>query len=165
MINIHGGGAYGDKATALAALKEEIERLPEKVRVRLTLENDDRVFTPSDLLPVCQATGIPLVYDVHHHRCCPDDLSVNEATEQALATWNREPLFHLSSPVNGWSGPHPERHHDEIDPRDFPRCWMNLAITIDVEAKAKEVAVLNLLNRLKPAGEQRSPRGSKGNGK
>ena len=30
------------------------------------------------------------------------------ATSQALATWNREPLFHLSSPLAGWQGPRPE---------------------------------------------------------
>ncbi len=165
VINIHGGGAYGDKTTALMALTQEIERLPEKVRTRLTLENDDRVFTPSDLLPVCRATGIPLVYDVHHHRCCPDGLSVSAATEQALTTWNREPLFHLSSPINGWSGSHPQRHHDEIDPRDFPRSWLNLPITIDVEAKSKEVAILKLQSHLKIAGKINPPSERKGNAK
>ena len=42
--------------------------------------------------------GILLVYDVHHHRCNPDGLSVEEATSQAMATWDREPLFpHLQS--------------------------------------------------------------------
>lgn len=150
VINIHGGGAYGDKTTALAALVRQIEQLPDSIRDRLTLENDDRVFTPSDLLPVCRATQVPLVYDVHHHRCCPDGLSVAAATEAAMATWNREPLFHLSSPLNGWSGLSPERHHDEIAPRDFPRSWLSLAITVDVEAKAKETAVLKLLAYLKP---------------
>lgn len=150
VINIHGGGAFGDKPTALASLVRQIERLPDTIRQRLTLENDDRVFTPADLLPVCRATGVPLVYDVHHHRCCPDGLTVAAATEAALATWNREPLFHLSSPINGWSGPYPERHHDDIDPRDFPQSWLSLKITVDVEAKSKELAVLKLLGSLQP---------------
>jgi UV DNA damage endonuclease len=97
-----------------------------------------------DLLPICQKAGIPLVYDVHHHRCHPDTLTIEEATTQAIATWQREPLFHISSPLEGWSGPKPERHHDFIDPSDFPACWKPLAITVEVEAKAKEVAVLQL---------------------
>lgn len=150
VINIHGGGAFGDKPTALEALTRKIEKLPDCIRERLTLENDDRVYTPTDLLPVCRATAVPLVYDVHHHRCLPDGLSVAAATEAALKTWNREPLFHLSSPLNGWSGPQPERHHDDIDLRDFPQSWLSLAITVDVEAKAKETAVRNLLAYLKP---------------
>lgn len=144
VINIHGGGAYGDKPAALRALVQAIRRLPQRIRRRLTLENDHRVFTPADLLPVCRLTGVPLVYDVHHHRCLPDGLTVGEATRAALVTWDREPVFHLSSPLEGWNGPAPERHHDYIDPADFPACWRGLDLTVDVEAKAKEHAVLRL---------------------
>jgi UV DNA damage endonuclease len=94
------------------------------------------------------ATGIPLVYDVHHHRCNPDGLSVEQATKKALATWDREPMFHLSSPIEGRDGPKPERHHDFITITDFPECWRGLDATIEVEAKAKEVAVLKLRKQL-----------------
>lgn len=148
-INIHGGGAYGDKAAALRALRRNIERLPTRVRSRLTLENDDKVYTPSDLLPVCADTGVPLVYDVHHHRCLPDGLSVEAATEKAVATWNCEPLFHISSPLEGWASPKPERHHDYINSADFPPEWQQRQLTVEVEAKAKELAVLRLLGWLK----------------
>lgn len=148
-INIHGGGAYGDKVTALGDLRKNIERLPEPVRTRLTLENDDKVYTPSDLLPISADTGVPLVYDVHHHRCLPDGLSVAEATERARATWNTEPLFHISSPIAGWDGPKPERHHDYIDAGDFPPEWLGWPLTVEVEAKAKELAVLRLMTDLK----------------
>lgn len=147
-INIHGGGAYGDKAAALRVLRGNIVRLPARVRSRLTLENDDRIYTPSDLLPVCADTGVPLVYDVHHHRCLPDELSIEAATARAVATWNREPLFHLSSPLEGWAGPKPERHHDYIDPHDFPPAWQGQTLTVEVEAKAKELAVLRLRKSL-----------------
>ncbi len=147
-LNVHGGGAYGDKLGALRTLRQSIERLPEPVRSRLTLENDDKIYTPVDLLPVCADTGVPLVYDVHHHRCLPDGLSVAEATEQARTTWKSEPLFHLSSPLEGWDGPKPERHHDYIDVADFPREWLGWPLTVEVEAKAKELAVAKLLAEL-----------------
>lgn len=147
-INVHGGGAYGDKGSALRSLHRAIERLPERIRSRLTLENDDKIFTPFDLLPVCLATGVPLVYDVHHHRCLPDGLSVEEATERARTTWGREPLFHVSSPLEGWDGPKPERHHDYIALEDFPRSWLGWPLTVDVEAKAKELAVARLQSAL-----------------
>ena len=151
-INLHGGGAYGDKPSALQALRRTIERLPELVRSRLTLENDDKTYSPADLLPVCADTGVPLVYDVQHHRCLPDGLTIEDATERAGATWNREPLFHISSPIEGWCGPKPARHHDYIDPRDFPNAWKNRTLTVEVEAKAKELAVLKLLTDLKQLG-------------
>ena len=142
VINVHGGGAYGDKTAALGRLVETIDSLPEAIRAKLTLENDDRVYTPEDLLPICRKTGVPLVYDVHHHRCLPDGNGVAETTAAAIATWDREPLFHLSSPLNGWHTGDQRPHHDDIDPADFPECWRGLTITLDLEAKGKELAVL-----------------------
>lgn len=45
-------------------LRSSLDGLPEGIRRRLTLENDDRVFSPARLLPVCEAAGVPFVYDV-----------------------------------------------------------------------------------------------------
>lgn len=152
VINIHGGGAYGDKAPALKRLAGRIAELPQPIHARLTLENDDRIYSPADLLPVCQAVGVPLVYDVHHHRCLPDGLSEAAATARALATWNREPLFHVSSPLRPWGHGNPRNHHDFIDIADVPESWRGMDITIDVEAKAKEVAVLRLMTEIAASG-------------
>lgn len=158
VLNIHAGGAYGDKGKTLRRLAHRIERLPGAVRRRLTLENDDRIFTPADLLPFCKQTGIPFVYDVHHHRCLPDDMNIESTTEKALQTWNREPLFHISSPLSGWKTNNPRPHHDYINIRDVPKKWLDLNInmTVEVEAKAKELAVLKLKkdirNRQRRAG-------------
>jgi UV DNA damage endonuclease len=155
-VNIHGGGAYGDKASALRELRKNIERLPKPVRSRFTLENDDKVYTPADLLPVCADTGVPLVYDVHHHHCLPDGLSVAEATARARKTWKTEPLFHISSPLEGWDGPKPERHHDYINAADFPKEWLGWPLTVEVEAKAKELAVARLIAALHGEGRSRA---------
>jgi len=150
VINLHGGGGYGDRPAALARLSRRLEALPDGIRRLLTLENDDRVYGPAELLPFCEREGVPFVYDVHHHRCHGDGMSEAEATERALATWTREPLFHLSSPQAGWNGPNPCHHHDYIDPSDFPGSWLQLdrPLTIEVEAKAKELAVLRLMGDL-----------------
>ena len=152
VINIHAGGAYGDKQAALGRLAAVIDSLPPAIRTRLTLENDDRSYTPRDLLPLCERSGLPLVYDVHHHRCLPDGLSEEMVTAKALRTWDREPLFHLSSPADGWAGSKPNRHHDFIDPADLPVTWLKRDLTIDIEAKAKEVAVKKLLKFLNKQG-------------
>jgi len=148
VINIHAGGAYGDKPAALRRLERALKRLPARALSRLALENDDRLYTPADLLPFCRANGLPFVYDVHHHRCAPDGRSVEAVTREALKTWRREPLFHLSSPKYGWSGD-PRPHADYIDTADFPACWRGLGATVEVEAKAKELAILRLAAWLK----------------
>ncbi len=147
VINIHGGGVYGDKSSAIKALMKTLDSLPENIKTRLTLENDDRSYTPEDLIPVCTEMKIPFVYDIHHHRCLQDGLSEREATEKAIATWNREPLFHLSSPKFGW-GKNPKPHSDFINPEDVPIFWLDLDVTVEVEAKAKEVAIKKLMDDL-----------------
>ena len=144
VINIHAGGVYNDKKSALDRLRKTITRLPDPIRKRLTLENDDRSYTPQDLFPVCTELTIPLVYDVHHHRCRPDGLSEEAATALALKTWDREPLFHVSSPLARQGKSDFRKHHAYVDPKDIPLFWRNLDITLEVEAKDKELAVLRL---------------------
>lgn len=148
VINIHAGGVYGDKVSALKRLEQTIATLPDPVRKRLTLENDDKSYSPEDLIPICFEMKIPLVYDVHHHRCLKDRFSVEDATFKCLETWDREPLFHISSPKNGWKSKDIRKHHDFINKKDVPEIWLSMDLTIEVEAKAKELAVLKLMKDL-----------------
>jgi len=152
VINIHAGGVYGDKEGALERFKAVFTGLPENVKIRLTVENDDISYTPSDLLPLCHNLSIPLVYDVHHHRCNPDSLSIEEATELSGKTWQKErgeQYCHLSSPKAGWGNSNPKPHADYIDPADLPECWLGKNMTVDIEAKGKEAAVLRLMEKLR----------------
>ncbi|MEP6571805.1 MAG: UV DNA damage repair endonuclease UvsE [Gemmatimonadota bacterium] len=152
-LTLHGGGMTGGKPAALERLALGVERLGAGARLRLALENDDRQFAPADLLPLCNELKVPLVYDVHHHRCLPDGLSVADASTLARATWGtREPWMHISSPRDGWAAANPRPHADYIDPADFPVEWRGMRITVDVEAKAKERAVLAMREVVKGEG-------------
>jgi UV DNA damage endonuclease len=153
-ICLHGGGAAAGKTAALERLARGIERLSSAARRRLALENDDRTFTVRDLLPLSRDLGVPIVYDVHHHRCNPDGLSAEEATALAAATWGeREPWAHIASPRDGWGAPNPRPHAALVDPADFPERWLGHTMTVDVEAKDKERAVLALRRSLAERGE------------
>ena len=145
VICLHGGSTAGGRDDAIDRLVRSIDRLSVRVRSRLALENDDRCYSAADLLPACLAAGVPLVLDAHHHRVLPGALSLEDATDWALATWDdREPYFHLSSPRAGWGNGDPRPHADFIDAADVPPYWLELGIplTVDVEAKAKERAVV-----------------------
>jgi UV DNA damage endonuclease len=151
IINIHLGGRYDSKKEAIERFRMNFEKLSDKVRSRITLENDDVSYTPDDLYKVCAELKVPLVYDVHHHRCNPDGCSVEDACALCIETWksrNAEPHFHISSPKNGWGQKGFKSHSDYINPEDFPSCWLNLKtdFTLDVEAKSKELAVLMLMS-------------------
>lgn len=162
-LTIHGGGAQGGKAASLERLAANLAYLSPRARSRVVLENDDRVYTVEDLLPICERLELPLVYDVHHHRCNPDRLDAARATELAAATWRgREPWVHLSSPAAGWKGDDPRPHADYIRTTDVPACWLGRSLTIDVEAKAKERAVLRLrrwIDRAEATSTRATPRG------
>ena len=157
VINLHAGGVYGDKDLALQRFAAALGDLSPEVRNRLSVENDDSSYTVRDLLPLCSRTSLPLVYDVHHHRCNPDGLTILEATDLAAATWQtlgREPYCHLSSPRSGWGNENPRPHADYINVADLPDCWQGLTMTVDIEAKAKELAVLKLMAELLWVGYQ-----------
>jgi UV DNA damage endonuclease len=159
VVVLHAGGAAGGVEAAVERLERGLDRLSPRARERLALENDDRCFTPRSLIPLCERTGVPLVYDVHHHRCLPDGLAVEAATDLAFATWgNREPYAHLSSPKEGWAGPNVRAHADYIDPADFPEEWLSRTMTVDVEAKAKERAVLAIKQAMLTCRRPAAPR-------
>jgi UV DNA damage endonuclease len=150
VICLHGGSGLPDRESALWRWEATVSQLSSSVMSKLALENDDRVFTPEDLLPLSLAFGLPLIYDVHHHRVHSDSLDEDEATELAFASWgDREPYFHLSSPREGWDSRDTRPHHDLIEPTDWPDSWTQLwqagyRFTVDIEAKAKERAVLGM---------------------
>jgi len=99
-VNIHVGGAYGDKQSAMNRWIDNFFKLSESAQKRLTVENDDRksLYTVSDLIHINKKTGCPIVFDFHHYDCHPGELSKKESLELALSTWNDIiPMTHYSS--------------------------------------------------------------------
>lgn len=66
VINIHIGGAYGNKDTATAQFHQNIKQLPQEIKERMTLENDDKTYTTEETLQVCEQEDVPFVFDFHH---------------------------------------------------------------------------------------------------
>lgn len=99
-INIHVGATYGDKPAALARFCENFHRLPDSVKTRLTVENDDRasMYSTRELVEkVHSRIGIPIVHDLHHHTFCTGGLSNKDALEFAAKTWGDvKPVVHYS---------------------------------------------------------------------
>jgi UV DNA damage endonuclease len=100
IVVIHVGGGYGDLAAAGERFVRHFEQLPGRVRRRVALENDDRLFTLEQLWWIHRRTGVPLVLDTLHHQCNPDGRSLPEALALALGSWPSDimPKIHFSSP-------------------------------------------------------------------
>ena len=149
-INIHCNGVYGDKQSAMDRFCKNFELLPESVRTRLTVENDDKasMYSVKDLMYIHERIGIPIVFDYHHHKFCTGDLSEQEALELAISTWPKDitPIVHYSESKMLHEGNEklkPQAHSDYIN--DLPDTYGN-DVDIMVEAKAKELSILPFVN-------------------
>ena len=148
-INIHVGATYGDKPMAVDNFCNNFYLLSDAVRSRLTVENDDKgvLYTVEDLYSMVHSRiGIPIVFDYHHHRLLPGNQTEQEALTMALSTWDG------IKPVVHYSESRCEEHNSDCKPQahsDFIYNRINdydNDIDIMVEAKMKELAVLQYLN-------------------
>ena len=100
-INIHVGGAYGDKKSALDRFCKNFLRLQPSAQARLTVENDDKgnMYSVKDLYDgVYKVVGIPIVFDYFHHKFCTGGMTEEEALKLAVSTWPKgiKPCTHYS---------------------------------------------------------------------
>lgn len=139
-INIHVGGAYGNKSDALKRWVDNFHLLSDSTKSRLTIENDDKpnMFTVSDLMYVHEHTGIPIVFDYHHHNCHNDGMSTHEALQLAVSTWPTDivPAVHVSEPRDDDNF---RAHHDYV--RNQVNTY-GYDLDLMFESKAKELSVL-----------------------
>lgn len=156
---LHMGGAFGDKAATLDRFRTNYAALPQGIKDRLVLENDDVSWSVHELLPVCQELNIPFVLDFHHHNIIFDATQIREGTldimdlyPAILETWTRKgktPKMHYSEPTPAAITGHQRRKHS---PRvaTLPPCPDTMDLMI--EAKDKEQAVLELMRTFKLPG-------------
>jgi len=140
LLEIHGGKR--DRSAELAAV---IRALPDAVRLRLGLENDEYAYSAGDILAVCQATGVPMIFDAHHHLLKEkltsyDDPSVAAMVQAARATWP-DPSWQLVHLSNGRDRFNDRSHSDLIT--ELPAAYATVP-WIEVEAKHKEAAISQL---------------------
>jgi len=147
-INIHVGAAYGNKPVALDTFARNFERLPVSVTSRLTVENDDRqsLYSTQELYDgVFTRTGIPIVFDYHHHGFCTGDLTEKQALELAISTWGDiKPVVHYSESRAEEKKDAKIRPHAHSDYVNGPVDDYGYDLDVMIEAKAKELALFKL---------------------
>jgi UV DNA damage endonuclease len=171
---VHVGGAAGGHAAGLERWETAWERLSERARARLVIENDDRTYSLGHVLELHERTGVRVVWDILHHHCNdPDGVGDREALERALATWPPDVTakIHYSSPrtamhersrrvgrrvERSWVLPPLRAHADLIDPIAFEQFLRDTAaglhFDVMLEAKGKDLALLRLREQLEARG-------------
>lgn len=174
-IITHTGGVYGDRIAAADRFVRRYEALPDPVKRRLVLENDEVSWPVEDIHEIHKRTGIPLIFDNLHHRVNnPSGIPPGEAFRLFLQSWpvDQVPKMHFSSQRladreiahrDRQSGvrsvvsakPKAGQHDEFIDPDEFI-AFMDVAgdtrFDIMLEAKQKQLAVFRLREDLAAAG-------------
>lgn len=152
-INIHIGGAYGNKLKAISQFHTNFAKLDNVIRMQTTLENDDKTYTAEETLRVCEEQGIPFVFDFHHHWANSGDTDFTDLLPRIFATWEgtgKVPKFHLSSPKSDKL----IRAHADYVNINFALPFIKAlraygkSADIMIEAKAKDKAALQMVEEL-----------------
>lgn len=149
-INIHVGGAYGDKTAALNRFAEAFKLLPDSARKRLTVENDDKanLYSVKDLIWLYEQIEIPIVFDYFHHLFCTGGWDEETALAAAISTWPEgiKPIVHFSSPKKLYENPqaiataHADYLYEMLN-------FYGSDLDVMLEAKAKESALLKFADQ------------------
>ena len=139
-MEIHGG-----KSDRSPALVQVIGNLPEAIRSRLALENDEYAYSAEEILAVCRQAAVPMVFDAHHHVIhggldSYDHPSVAQMLTAAQSTWPipEWQMVHISNGRESFS----DRNHSDLI-TVMPSSYRN-APWIEIEAKHKEEAIAKL---------------------
>jgi UV DNA damage endonuclease len=144
-INIHVAATKPSKQVIAEQFCNNFQRLPETVRKRLTVENDDKVaqYTPKDLYDLIHSEiGIPITFDQFHFNCGNQDTTLQEALELSLSTWDTKPLTHQSSSKRVEQNDNSIKVTAHADYIYEPILDFGHEFDTDLEAKQKDKAVL-----------------------
>ncbi|MBS7020693.1 MAG: UV DNA damage repair endonuclease UvsE, partial [Firmicutes bacterium] len=151
---IHGGSSTFGKKQSMIRFIHQFQKLPDDIKQEIILENDDKVFTITDILSLCEKLNIPFVLDYHHYRCNHDDEVLEDYLPRIFKTWEHtglNPKIHFSSPKNKKEF---RSHSDYIEIDSFLEFLDILKpfgqdVDIMLECKAKDDALFRLVRQIK----------------
>lgn len=150
LINIHIGGSYGDRETAIKTWIENFDLLPESVKTRLTVENDDKETLYSTKMlydNIYKELKVPIIFDSLHFKCGPQDSSYQESFFMAKETWDNKNIKQLCHHSNSRQF---EDKNEKMSVHSdyFYEHFQNFGqpVDVDLECKMKEKALMKYLN-------------------
>lgn len=153
IINIHIGGAYGDKSESLSRFHRNLKTLPTEIKKKMTLENDDKTYDVQETLIACEKEKVSMILDYHHYMANQGDVDLSLFLARIFDTWknlNTIPKVHISSPKSEQA----YRSHADFVSIDFVLPFLKMAKNLDqdfdimIEAKKKNLAMHKLIEEL-----------------
>jgi len=144
---LHIGGVYGDKESAINRFVESYHKLPESVKARLVIENDERCYSIHDVCNISKITGAPVIFDILHHQINPpmEKKTVYEWINSVSQTWKKGdgvPKIHYSQQASGGKqGAHSQTICSDTF-LEFYEEVKQLSIDIMLEVKDKNISAI-----------------------
>jgi UV DNA damage endonuclease len=148
-IQIHVGGAYGDKYGFVKRFIDNYELLEDWLKKRLVIENDYKIYSLRDCLLMSEKTDIPLVFDLLHHLCLNNGEKTREALEMVFDTWKFSDGIPIIDYSSQQSGGRMGAHAFTLDVDDFKAFLgdvKGLDFDLMLEIKDKETSALKALD-------------------
>ena len=150
-IQIHVGGAYGEKNKSIDRFIRRFYELPDSITRRLVIENDDKIYNLSDCLRINKQIQIPILLDVFHNKINKSSIqTIGESLSLAAKSWSGTrdgvPMVDYSSQEP--SGPS-HRHSETINLEDFGlflKQTKPLDFDVMLEIKDKERSAVKAVN-------------------
>lgn len=151
-VQIHVGGAYGDKKESIIRFIANYQRLPKMIKKRLAIENDERLYSLKDNIIISKTLDIPVIFDIFHHECHNNKERLREAITQAQKTWKNKDgilMVDYSSQKKGARiGSHTEHINTSLF-KQFLKETKGLDFDIMLEIKDKEKSALEAIKCIK----------------
>ena len=130
---------------------ENYIKLPDFIKKRLAIENDERMFSLKDCVSISEKTGIPIIFDFFHHACLNNKETIHEAIKLASSTWKSQDGLLMTDYSSQSLGERKGKHIQSINISDFKNT-INQVKEIDfdvmLEIKDKEKSAIKALNLL-----------------
>ncbi len=148
---LHIGGVYGNKAKAMKSFVKNYSFLPQEIKNRLIIENDDKNYHIEDVLVIHECTGVPVVFDNLHHKVNPPlkYLTDDQWIKQCKNTWRvldgTQKIHYSQQKAGGALG----SHSDTIKLQEFVDYYSHLSedmVDIMLEVKDKNLSAIKCIN-------------------
>jgi len=144
-VQIHVGGVYNDKPNSIKRFIENYISLPKKIKDRLCIENDHKLYSFKDCYDIHKITKIPIIFDTFHHECLNNNEPLLKSMTLASKTWKPKDgllmVDYSSQKPDSRIGTHVE-HINLPKFKKFIGLTKNLNFDIMLEIKDKEKSAL-----------------------
>jgi UV DNA damage endonuclease len=151
-IQIHVGGVYGDKRSAINRFIERYSSLSKSLKSKLVIENDDRSYSLEDCLSVHERIKIPILFDAFHHQCLNNGETLRQGLQLSGSTWKESDGIPMVDYSSQQRGQRPGSHAKTLKIATFKKflhATRGLDFDLMLEIKDKETSAFKALKILR----------------